>query len=283
MSLPHIFDRPVYAKRRARAERLGGESFLVEEVVQNLFERISAVNRSFARALDIGSRRHSFAQLEPLADAWVRASLSPPNTAPTSLAVVADEECLPFATSSFDLVVSVLSLHAVNDLPGALVQIRELLVPDGLFIGVLFGGSTLRELRHAFAAGENDIMGGISPRVAPFADVRDLGGLLQRTGFAMPVADLERVIVRYAQFFTLAEDLRALGETNALMERSRKNLSRETLSSVVAHYSEHDSESDGRLRATFDTIYLSGWSPSTADVTAQGASVKEIFRTRPDH
>ena len=262
MSPPRIFDRTAYAERRARAEQRDAGSFLVEDAAQTLFERVAAAQRVFVRALDLGSRRQSFAQLKPLAKSWVRAPLSAPGAASEEGVVVADEEYLPFAEQSFDLVVSVLSLHAVNDLPGALLQIRRLLVPDGLFVAALFGGSTLHELRHAFAAGENEAAGGVSPRVAPFADVRDLGGLLQRAGFAMPVADVDRVTVRYEQFFTLADDLRALGETNSLRERSRKPLRREILSSVLAHYATRDSEPDGRLRATFDTIYLTGWAPT---------------------
>lgn len=262
MSPPRIFDRTAYAVRRARAERRGAGSFLLEDAAQTLFERASAAQRTFGRALDIGARLQSFAQLMPLAKTWVRAQLSAPDAGSTDGLTVADEECLPFAEQSFDLVVSVLSLHAVNDLPGALLQIRRLLVPDGLFVAALFGGATLVELRRAFAAGETDTTGGISPRVAPFADVRDLGGLLQRAGFAMPVADVERVTVRYGQFFTLIEDLRALGETNALAERSRKSLRRATLSSVLAHYAGRDSEPDGRLRATFDIVYLTGWAPA---------------------
>ncbi len=264
MSPPRIFDRPIYAHRRARAERRGSESFLVEDAAQNLFERVSAVNRSFDFALDVGSRQQSFARLGPLAKSWVRAPLSEPDVALAAGVVVADEECLPFAESTFELVVSVLSLHAVNDLPGALLQIRRLLVPDGLFVGALFGGTTLHELRHAFATGENEVLGGISPRVAPFADVRDLGGLLQRAGFALPVADFERVTVRYSQFHTLLDDLRALGETNVLVERSRKPLGRAVLTSALAHYAARSSEPDRRLRATFDTIYVTGWAPANS-------------------
>lgn len=267
MNPPRIFDRSAYAKRRARAERHGVESYFVDDAAQCLFERVSAVNRTFDRGLDLGSRRQSFARLGPLAASWVRATLSSPQDIHTENLVIADEEFLPFADSTFDLVVSVLSLHAVNDLPGALLQIRKLLAPDGLFVAALFGGTTLHELRRALATGENETLGGISPRVAPFADVRDLGGLLQRAGFSLPVADFERVTVRYRQFHTLIGDLRALGETNALTERSRRPLRRETLSAALAQYIASGSESDGKLRATFDTIYLTGWAPSNAKLS----------------
>jgi SAM-dependent methyltransferase len=234
-------------------------SFLVEEAAQSIFERVSAVNRTFVRALDLASRQQSFERLSPLARSWVRAPLSASGIISSHETVAADEECLPFADSAFDLVVSVLSLHAVNDLPGALLQIRKVLVPDGIFVAALFGGGTLHELRRAFAAGEQDTLGGISPRVAPLADVRDLGALLQRAGFALPVSDVERTTARYGEFFALANDLRALGETNALAQRSRKPLRRATLSSMLAQYAGCDAEPDGKLRATFDTIYLTGW------------------------
>lgn len=250
MSVPHIFDRKTYALHRLRAARRGAGSFLVEDVAEHLAMRIGTVNRRFQNALDLSSRDESFLHLKPSAENWTR-----------SFAWSADEEALPFAPGSFDLVVSVLALHAVNDLPGALVQIRQCLKPDGLFIAALFGGETLSELRQAFAAGELDASGGISPRVAPFADVRDLGGLLQRAGFALPVADVERTFVRYRKFDGLVADLRALGETNALHERLKKPLSRNVLAATLARYASEHAEADGRLRATFEVIYLTGWSP----------------------
>jgi SAM-dependent methyltransferase len=250
MTVPRIFDRRLYAKRRAR-ER---ESFLAAEVGENLAQRLGAVNRRFAHGLDLASRDQIFSAIAPLADRWTRTSL-------VSSGMVADEEALPFAAGSFDLVVSALSLHAVNDLPGALAQIRNILKPDGLFLAALFGGATLGELRVAFAAGESDILGGVSPRVAPMADIRDLGGLLQRAGFALPVADSEKTIVRYGAFTTLVDDLRALGETNALAQRARTFLRRDVLASVLASYAANDTDDDGRLIATFEVIYLTAWAP----------------------
>ncbi|MBI3759571.1 MAG: methyltransferase domain-containing protein, partial [Deltaproteobacteria bacterium] len=166
-----------------------------------------------------------------------------------------------FAPESFDLAVSVLSLQAVNDLPGALVQIRRSLKPDGLFLAALFGGETLHELREAFAAGEMAVLGGVSPRVAPFAEVRALGTLLQRAGFALPVADSERTTVQYREFKTLVSDLRALGETNVLNQRDRRPLSRAVLAAALAHYGAAHCDAKGRLTATFDVIYLTGWAP----------------------
>ena len=154
-----------------------------------------------------------------------------------------------------------LGLHAVNDLPGALAQIRRALKPDGLFVGALFGGETLNELRLSLAAAESEVMGGISPRVAPFADVRDLGGLLQRVGFALPVADVERTIIRFSDFAALVHELRLMGESNALTERRRKPMSRAMLAATAAHYAANFADPDGKLRATFDIVYLTGWAP----------------------
>ncbi|HEY1961864.1 MAG TPA: methyltransferase domain-containing protein [Rhizomicrobium sp.] len=250
---PQIFDRALYARRRARAS---GTDFLVRDVAVHIAERIAAVNRRFHCALDLSSRKASFAELEPLADRWTRTAFWA-----SGAPMVADEEALPFIEQSFDLIVSVLSLHAVNDLPGALVQIRQALKPDGLFLAALFGGETLKQLREALLAAESEITGGTTPRVAPFADVRDLGALLQRASFALPVADVERTTVRYREFSTLARDLRALGETNSLHGRSRKFLRRDMLATALAHYQHAHAEADDRFRTTFDVVYLTGWAP----------------------
>lgn len=244
---PQIFDRKAYALRRARR---CAESFLARDAAEGLAERISAVNRRFTSALDLSARPESHALLAPLADHWTV-------TTPSEV----DEEALPFAPESFDLIVSVLSLHAVNDLPGALIQIRRALKPDGLFLAALFGGDTLHELRDAFAVSESETTGGISPHVAPFADVRDLGGLLQRAGLALPVADVERTTVRYTSFNRLVADLRDLGETNVLTERSRHPLRKATLAAMLEHYQMQYGDGAGTLGATFDVIYLSGWAP----------------------
>ena len=252
---PRIFDRSAYRARRARAAKARGESFLAETAAGALAERLAAVNRRFQRALDLGSRLGALPSLLPFAATWVHAAPHIPGT------IVADEEFLPFAEESFDLVVSVLSLHAVNDLPGALLQIHRVLKPDGLFIAALFGEDTLTELRAAITAAEAEILGGASPRIAPFADVRELGGLLQRAGFALPVADVERTIVRYAELGKLFSDLRAAGETNVLAGRLTTLLPRRLLSAVAREYSERFADSDGRLRATFDIVYLTGWAP----------------------
>ena len=251
---PQIFDRPLYFKRRACAS---GTDFLVADVGEQIAERIRAINSRFHCALDLSSRSESFRRLCGCADRWIRTGF-----AAIGCDVVADDETLPFGESTFDLISSILSLHAVNDLPGALVQIRRALKPNGLFVAALFGGESLKDLRAAFAQAESDIKGGITPRIAPFADVRDLGALLQRTGFAMPVADIERTTVRYNKFSTLLHDLRALGETNALSGRSRGILRRDRLARTLANYTDADWDAKERLSATFDIIYLTGWAPS---------------------
>jgi SAM-dependent methyltransferase len=175
--------------------------------------------------------------------------------------IVGDEEALPFADASLDLAVSALALHLVNDLPGALIQIRRALKPDGLFVGALLAGDTLNELRIAFAGAESEIEGGMSPRVAPFADLRDLGALLQRAGFALPVADSDRLVVRYETPFALLRDLRGMGATNALVERRRAPLKRATLLRMAQIYRQHFADPDGRVRATFEIAWLTGWAP----------------------
>ena len=262
---PQIFDRALIRRRLARAAAAGGEDFLMSRAADDLVERLSAVKRTFRAVLDVGTPRPGAAAR--LAEALPGAAIV--RAAPTlgSLGtgswagIVADEELLPFGPARFDLAVSLLALHAVNDLPGALVQLRRALKPDGLFLCCLFGGQTLTELRQALADAEAEIAGGASPRVAPFADLRDLGGLLQRAGFALPVTDTEPLTVRYRDPFSLFADLRAMGATNALVLRSRAPLARAVLARAVAIYRERFADPDGRLRATFELVWLSGWAP----------------------
>ncbi len=247
-SPPKIFDPKAYALKRERAARRHGEGFLLRDVTEHVGERLSAVNRSFENALDLQSRDESFPLLAAFARNWKRLNLD-------------EDEILQIEPRSLDLVTSILALHVINDLPGLLIQIKRALKPDGLFIAAVFGGDTLRELREAFAQGESEVLGGASPRVAPLADLRDFGALLQRAGFALPVADIERTIVRYGAFETLIGDLRGLGETNALAERSRKFLRRDVFAAMLDHYRTYHAEPDGRLRATFEIAYLTGWAP----------------------
>jgi SAM-dependent methyltransferase len=262
---PNIYDRRAYRARQKRAAACNGETILADLAISALAERISIVNRRFENALDLGLRGTGFEDLSALAEEWTHAALTvPPQNAQNFKAknfIVADEEALPFAEQSFDLIVSMLSLHAVNDLPGALVQIRRALKPDGLFLAAMFGGDTLTELRASFANAETKIRGGISPRVAPFADIRDLGGLLQRAGFALPVADVERTTLFYRDIGKLFLDLRSIGETNALAARARSPLTRELLGAVISEYAQHFADADRRLPATFEIIFLAGWAP----------------------
>jgi len=232
----------------ARAARIGAGSFLIDEAASGVADRVGAAARRFHDAVEIGGTDLAFGKLKTLAERWTRATFS-------------EDELLELPEQKFELAVSVLALHAVNDLPGALIQIRRSLKPDGLFVAALLAGDTLKELRESFASGEETVSGGVSPRVAPFADVRDLGGLLHRAGFSLPVADSERTTVRYRKFDTLLHDLRAAGETNTLVHRTRKTLRRDALAASLAHYNAFHAEADGRLRATFDIVYLTGWSP----------------------
>ncbi|CCD84900.1 conserved protein of unknown function [Bradyrhizobium sp. ORS 285] len=249
-SAPILFDRRLLALRQQRAAR-APETFLLERVAEDLADRLAAVNRSFTDAADVwtpgvGLAPHLIGRIaQPL-------HLAPPDTA---------DETLSLAPQSLDLVLSALAFQFVNDLPGLLVQIRRALRPDGLLLAAMIGGDTLTELRQSFAAAEAECEGGVSPRVAPFADLRDVGGLLQRAGFALPVTDVDRVVVRYASAFGLMQDLRRMGAANSLVERRRTPLRRATLLRMAEIYAERFADPDGRLRATFDIIWISGWAP----------------------
>lgn len=266
---PAIFDRALIRSRRRRAAALaaafGPATFLLDRARDDLVERLAAVLRRFELAVDLGSPgeavREALSRLDSVGAIVKIDALPPDGRRADGLVVVGDEEALPFADGSLDLVVSALTLQFANDLPGVLVQIRRALRADGLFLAALAGGDTLTELRQAFAAAECEVEGGASPRVAPFADLRELGGLLQRAGFALPVADVDRVCVRYDSAFALMRDLRRMGAANALLARRRSPLRRTTLMRMAEIYAERFSDADGRLRATFDIVWLSGWAP----------------------
>jgi SAM-dependent methyltransferase len=250
---PLVFDRALLRARRARARALGPETFLVDRVAADLADRLSTVLRQFPLALDLG-----------MSGGALRRALAPHAAVGRLIDaadVAIDEEALPFREQSLDLVVSALALQFVNDLPGTLVQIRRALKSDGLFLAAMIGGESLVELREAFAQAESEIEGGVSPRVAPFADLRDLGALLQRAGFALPVTDIDRVTVRYATPLALMHDLRRMGAANALAERRRTPLRRATLRRLFEIYAERFADADGRIRATFEIVWLSGWAP----------------------
>jgi SAM-dependent methyltransferase len=248
---PILFDRALLAKRQRRAARLGPATFLLDRVGEDMAERLHAVTRDFVRAADLWTP----------ADGLQRALAG---RLPSLAHVTGDgqgNEVLSFAPESLDLVVSALALHFVNDLPGVLAQIRRALKPDGLLLAAMIGGDTLTELRQAFAAAEAEREDGASPRVAPFADLRDIGALLQRAGLALPVTDVDRVVVRYANAFALMQDLRRMGATNILRERRRVPSRRATVLRMAEIYAERFADPDGRIRATFDVIWLSGWAP----------------------
>jgi SAM-dependent methyltransferase len=256
---PIIFDRLLQRRRRSRATA-SPANFLLDHVAGELADRLSVVLRRFDVGVDLGTPgdavRVSLRQLGTVgmivgADVVARGKPF----------VIADEEALPFRDASLELVVSGLALHFANDLPGVLAQIRRALKPDGLFLAALLGGETLIELRQAFAEAESEIESGVSPRVAPFADLRQLGALLQRAGFALPVTDVERVTVRYSSAFDLMHDLRRMGAANTLVARRRVPLRRTTLMQMADIYARRFADADGRIRTTFDIVWLSGWAP----------------------
>ncbi|HWK86883.1 MAG TPA: methyltransferase domain-containing protein [Xanthobacteraceae bacterium] len=253
MSAPLLFDRKLLLARRERARELGAETFLLARVAEELVERLGTVKRNFELALDLGTPDDTLAGL--LKNSGQVANIF------TSDTLTGDDEVFSLADAKYDLVVSALALQWVNDLPGALVQIRRALKPDGLLLAALVGGETLHELRESFAAAEAEMTGGASPRVSPFAEVRSLGSLLQRAGYALPVIDSDRHTVRYETPFRLFQDLRRMGATNALMERSRKPLTRKIVARAAEIYAERFRDPDGKLRATFDILWVAGWVP----------------------
>lgn len=245
-------------KRRARAT-FRDAAFLHARVVADLADRLEAIPRPFARVLSLGGGGLFSEEVRqrPL----LQERLGEIVEANMGGDIELDFEALPFAEGSFDLVVSTLALHWVNDLPGALIQIRRILRPDGLMLASLFGGDTLTELRLALIEAESELTGGAGPRVAPFADLQDIAGLLQRAGFALPAADRDVVTVRYAEPMRLLSDLRAMGETASLAQRSPHGLSRRILARAFDIYRERFSDADGRVQATFEILTATGWAP----------------------
>jgi len=249
---PVLFDGALLAQRQRRAFRLGPVTFLLDRVLDDMEERLGAVMREFGNVADICTVTEAL-QLR----LYRRLRVSVRRIAPAEW----EEEALPLEPASLDLAVSALAFQWVNDLPGVLTQIRRALKPDGLLLAAMIGGDTLTELRQSFAAAEAECEGGVSPRVAPFADLRDVGSLLQRAGLALPVTDVDRVVVRYDSAFTLMQDLRRMGATNILAERRRLPTRRTTMLRMAEIYAERFADADGRIRATFDVIWLSGWAP----------------------
>lgn len=272
MSLgPIIFDRQLLRARRDRAAKgFEDHDFLIRAVAERLTDRLLDLRRTFETVLDLGCHTGQLAAVWPESlemPRLVQADLSPSmasRAAGRGAVLCCDEEALPIAETSLDAVFSCLSLHWVNDLPGALVQIRRALKPDGLLLASVLGGDTLVELREALSAAELEITGGISPRVSPFADIPDLGGLLQRAGFALPVVDSDLLTVTYDNLFRLMADLRGMGETNCVLERHRSPTRRGVLLRAAEIYHERFAGPDGRIPATFRILTMTGWAPDAS-------------------
>lgn len=261
-----VFDRAMLRRRRERAARTWDRhAFLKREIAERLVDRLGDIRRTFPLALDLGSHGDEVAtalERYGIIEQVVRADLGRGFAGRArGPAVVADEEFLPFAAGRFDLVLSAMNLHWINDLPGTLIQIARILKSDGLFLAAMLGGATLWQLRQALAAAESEIDGGLSPRVSPFADLRDAAGLLQRAGFALPVADSETIDVEYESALALMQDLSAMGESNLVVGRRRGITRRAVLLRAAEIYGERFARPSGRVTASFEVLYLHGWAP----------------------
>ena len=262
---PILFDRALLRARQDRARRVGPATFLLDRVAEDMEERLHAVLREFNNAADIGTpgdqvRNALVGRVGRLA------RIDLPET---------ESEPLPLQPESLDLAVSALAFQFVNDLPGVLAQIRRALRPDGLLLAAMIGGDTLTELRQSFAAAEAELEGGVSPRVAPFADLRDVGACCSARALRLPVTDVDRIVVRYDSAFALMHDLRRMGATNILVERRRTPTRRATMLRMAQIYGERFADADGRIRATFDVIWLSGWAPHESQQKPLQAGIGE--------
>lgn len=246
-TVPILFNRERLRKRRARAAAtLPAHDFLWREAAERAGDNLSFIAREFPRVLAFGAQH-----LEP-----------PRGCVELMHGDTLDEEALPFGENEFDAVICLLNLHWVNDFPGTLIQLRRALKPDGLFMAVVPGGESLRELRSVFARTEAALLGGISPRVAPFIDVRDAGALLQRAGFALPVADSEQLTITYENLFALMADLRGSGQVNMLRQQRIAFTPRGFFVVAAADYAAQHSDAEGRIQATVELITLTGWKPA---------------------
>ncbi len=246
-----IFDHALLRQRLQRAARAPAD-FLLHRCIDDVLDRLAAIKRPFLKIIDV---------LTPV-------PLNPSSLPGARLDHIGFDtlqgEALGAPSPPYDLAISLLGLQFINDLPGFMVQIRQALKPDGLFLAAMIGGQTLHELRTALNEAEAEISGGASPHVSPFADIRDMGALLQRAGFALPVTDIDSLTVRYADMFALIRDLRAMGATNTLFARSRKPLKQAVFLRAAQIYAQRFSDADGRIRATFEIIWLSGWVPDAS-------------------
>jgi NADH dehydrogenase [ubiquinone] 1 alpha subcomplex assembly factor 5 len=266
---PQIFNRARHAARRNRAAKTFADyDFLRQRVIDDLESRLGDTTRRFERGLELGAAGGQLSArllASGKAGAMVAADTAPAFRSMADArgltSAAADEEALPFPPASFDLVAAPLTLHWVNDLPGALAQIRRTLQPDGLFVGALFGAGTLAELRSVLTEAETELMGGLSPRLSPLPGLRDMAGLMQRAGFALPVVDRDTVTVRYADPLRLLTDLKGMGERAAFARGTGQPLPRRVLARALHLYREQYAEADGRVLATFEIVHLSGWAP----------------------
>lgn len=249
-----VFDRSCVKHNRNRSLKdFKNHGFLFDWAADQINDRLSDVNRNFPKVLQLGIRGPAI-QNDKIQSQFTMDIAGTPS-------IIAEEDILPIAPGSLDLITGNLTLQTVNDLPGALIQIRRALKPDGLFLAAMLGGETLHEFRHVLSETEIEMHGGISPRVAPFADKQQMGGLMQRAGFALPVIDSELITVTYDSMFKLMHDLRGMGETNAITERNRKPLGKRFFMRAAEKYQKEFSEGDGRIVATFEIIFLLGWAP----------------------
>jgi SAM-dependent methyltransferase len=265
---PRLFDRELLRHRRNRSARtLHNYDFLVQRAFDDMCDRVESVTRDFETGLILGGGPAVVPALRARdagqkIDTLIQSDLAPVIAARLGEnAICVDEECLPFAPESLDIVLAPLSLHWTNDLPGTLLQINHALKPDGFFATCVLGGSTLTELRQSLMAAEIELTGGAAARVSPFAGTFDLAALLQRAGFALPVADVDRVTVRYDNAFALMADLRGMGETSVLSDRPRGATTRGLFVRMAEIYAERFSDPDGRIRASFEIVHAAGWAP----------------------
>ena len=267
---PRLFDRVRLARNRDRAAaRFDEYAFLKARVSSDLIERLFDTSHTFSRALDLGTHTGELAALlqrsgkaTDVLATDVSAGMVAVAEARGLNAEVRDEETLGLSPGTVDLVMSALSLHWVNDLPGTLIQIRQALKPDGLFLAAMFGAGTLKELRQCLLQAETDLTGGVSPRLSPLPTLADMAGLLQRAGFALPVADRETVTVRYDTMFALLRDMKGMGERASFVAGTTRPLSRQVLMRAAQLYNQSFADADGRIRASFEIVYLSGWAPA---------------------
>lgn len=290
---PRIHDRSEVRRIRERAHRLAkpGCDFLLDIALRELSDRLSVVQRNFDFALDLSG--HGIQSIEMLNRAEnVERIISMHPSCPdldrkSKLYFTGDEEAIAIPLQSMDLVFSALNLQWVNDLPGTLVQIRQILRPDGLFLAALPGGQTLTELRQCFAQAESEILGGIFPHISPMLDIKDAGALLQRAGFALPVVDQDLLTVRYDTMFALVADLRAMGATNTLVGKSTQPIRRDVAKLAAEIYQSRFSDDDGRIRASFQILWLCGWAPHESQQKplrpgSAEISLSQIFTNKND-